>query len=435
MHNIQIDSEFQALIPPLSAEERAQLEANLLADGCRDPLVVWVQPAPEPGTHKCYAHDESKCDLVPEDDVWHCRHCEHNPAQQEYVLIDGHNRFEICTRLGIEYDVEEMLFDGRDAVMDWIDANQLGRRNLSPEDRTRLIGRRYNRTKKAQNDGGAGVAKATVDQNDPRLSTAEKLATEHGVSPATVKRAGKYDEAATVIEQAGGSVSGAALQDVVKAAEVVRQVPEAAQDVELAADFARLPDDLKQDALEAIAVQAPAAEVMREAVKKAHVANNSGNNEWYTPPKFIELARQVMGGIDLDPATSEVANRVVQAPKIFTADDDGRTQQWSGRVWMNPPYAQPLMGDFAEAVSAKYESGEIDQACILVNNGTETQWFQRMLGAADAVCFPKTRIKFIDPDGNPSGAPLQGQAILYMGGNVAAFTSLFAEEGVVLTHA
>ena len=41
MHNIQIDSEFQALIPPLSAEERAQLEANLLADGCRDPLVVW----------------------------------------------------------------------------------------------------------------------------------------------------------------------------------------------------------------------------------------------------------------------------------------------------------------------------------------------------------------------------------------------------------
>jgi len=40
MHNIQIDSEFQALIPPLSAEERAQLEANLLADGCRDPLVV-----------------------------------------------------------------------------------------------------------------------------------------------------------------------------------------------------------------------------------------------------------------------------------------------------------------------------------------------------------------------------------------------------------
>ena len=206
--------------------------------------------------------------------------------------------------------------------------------------------------------------------------------------------------------------------------------------INLAAQFIALPKEVREEAEATIAAESePAKEVMREAVKKAHVANNSGNNEWYTPPKFIELARQVMGGIDLDLATSEVANRVVQAPKIFTAEDDGRAQQWSGRVWMNPPYAQPLMGDFAEAVASKYESGEIEQACILVNNGTETQWFQRMLGAADAVCFPKTRIKFIDPDGNPSGAPLQGQAILYMGGNVAAFTSLFAEEGVVLTHA
>ena len=101
MHQIIVDPEFKALIPPLSAEERAQLEANLIADGCRDPLVVWVQPAPEPGAHKCYAHDESKCDLESLDDVWHCRHCGHNPARQEYVLIDGHNRYGICTTHGI----------------------------------------------------------------------------------------------------------------------------------------------------------------------------------------------------------------------------------------------------------------------------------------------------------------------------------------------
>jgi len=174
---------------------------------------------------------------------------------------------------------------------------------------------------------------------------------------------------------------------------------------------------------------------MREAVKNAHVANNSGNNEWYTPGKYIELARQVMGGIDTDPATSEIANRTVKAEKIFTAEDDGRNQVWSGRVWMNPPYAQPLMGDFAEAVSSKFESGEIDQATILVNNGTETQWFQRILGVATAVCFPKTRIKFVDPSGNPSGAPLQGQAILYLGKNVDAFAQAFSVEGVVLRHA
>ena len=221
MHNILIDEEFKALIPPLSQEERTQLEANLLADGCRDPLVVWVQPAPEPGAHKCYAHDESKCDLVPEDDVWHCRHCEHNPARQEYVLIDGHNRYEICTRNGIEYDVEEMLFDDRDAVMDWMDANQLGRRNLHPNNFTLLLGRRYNRAKKAQGaQAGNSNAAKQIDQIDPVVSTAEKLATEHGVSPATVKRAGQYADAlaggtkelAAVVTS--GSVSIAAAADV-----------------------------------------------------------------------------------------------------------------------------------------------------------------------------------------------------------------------------
>jgi len=214
MQQIIVDPEFKALIPPLSVEERAQLEANLLADGCRDPLVVWVQPAPEPGTHKCYAHDEGKCDLVPEDDVWHCRHCEHNPAQQEYVLIDGHNRYEICTRNDIEYGIEEMLFDDREAVMDWMDANQLGRRNLHPNNFTLILGRRYNRAKKS-----VGKPAALLAQIEP-ISTAEKLATEHGVSPATVKRAGQYSEALAggVKELAAvvttGAVSVAAAADV-----------------------------------------------------------------------------------------------------------------------------------------------------------------------------------------------------------------------------
>lgn len=235
MHNILIDSEFQAIIPPLSAEERAQLEANLLADGCRDPLVVWVQPAPEPGTHKCYAHDESKCDLVPEDDVWHCRHCEHNPAQQEYVLIDGHNRYEICTRNGIEYGIEEMLFDDRDAVMDWMDANQLGRRNITPDQFTLLLGRRYNRAKKAKGaPAGNSNAAKQIDQFDPVVSTAEKLAAEHGVSPATVKRAGQYAEAVAAVEKAVPGFSqaiAAPRQAVIKAAAIIEKSPERAAEI------------------------------------------------------------------------------------------------------------------------------------------------------------------------------------------------------------
>ena len=458
MHNIQIDNEFKSLIPPLSAEERAQLEANIVADGCRDPLVLWAMP-----THTVdYSEEQDGSDV--ETFFWNeaeiVSSWDEKNGDESYrqwrdedggllelfedewpcILIDGHNRYEICTRLELPFETVFKDFAGRDDAIEWMEDNQLGRRNLKPDAFTYLLGRKYNRQKKSQG-GDRGNQYVAKDQNDT-LPTADKLAVQHGVSAPTVKRAGQFADAVEVINKAAPGFAAAVnageaptRQEVVKAATVVAQIPEAAQNVALAAEFADLPSEAKQEAIEAIAQLAPAQEVMREAVKKAHVANNSGNNEWYTPGKYIELARQVMGGIDTDPATSEIANRTVKAEKIFTAEDDGRNQVWSGRVWMNPPYAQPLMGDFAEAVSSKFESGEIDQATILVNNGTETQWFQRILGVATAVCFPKTRIKFVDPSGNPSGAPLQGQAILYLGKNVDAFAQAFSVEGVVLRHA
>ena len=161
---------------------------------------------------------------------------------------------------------------------------------------------------------------------------------------------------------------------------------------------------------------------------KAGTRTSADGTVWHISAADVARAAAVY-----DPAKHE-APIVIGHPKM-----DAPAYGWvpalsAASGSLSAEFAQ-MDADFAEAVASKYESGEIEQACILVNNGTETQWFQRMLGAADAVCFPKTRIKFIDPDGNPSGAPLQGQAILYMGGNVAAFTSLFAEEGVVLTHA
>jgi len=165
-----------------------------------------------------------------------------------------------------------------------------------------------------------------------------------------------------------------------------------------------------------------------EKGEHVHVSQNSGENEWYTPPQFIESARIVMGGIDTDPASNPIANKTVKAKLFFTKEDDGLLQKWAGNVWMNPPYAQPLMGQFAEAISSRLESGEINQAIILVNNATETQWFQRMAGVASAVCFPKSRIKFLDPQGKP-GAPLQGQAIIYFGDRSESFREEFSTYG------
>ena len=155
--DIVIDAEFAALIPPLSAEERQQLEENVVEHGgARDPLVVWA-------------------------------------SKGKLTLLDGHNRYEICSRLELPFDVHEMRFSSRDEAEDWIDKNQLGRRNLTADAFTLLLGRRYNRAKQTKAQAGAKGG-ASSGQNDHCFKTASKLAAEHAVSEKTVRRAGKFAE-------------------------------------------------------------------------------------------------------------------------------------------------------------------------------------------------------------------------------------------------
>ena len=115
-----------------------------------------------------------------------------------------------------------------------------------------------------------------------------------------------------------------------------------------------------------------------------------------------------MGGIDLDPASSIIANEIVMAKHFYTEEDDGLAQPWAGKIWLNPPYVQPLISQFLEKICS--EKGNIEQAIILVNNATETKWFQNIGNISSSICFPLKRIKFFDPDGNP-GAPLHWQSI------------------------
>lgn len=159
-----------------------------------------------------------------------------------------------------------------------------------------------------------------------------------------------------------------------------------------------------------------------------HVAHNSGNNEWYTPAEYIQAARRVMGYIDLDPASSEAANEVVGAIAYYTAEDDGLSLPWVGKVWMNPPYAKALVEQFADKMAYHVGNGDVTEAIVLVNNATETAWFRKLIGVAAAVAFPASRVKFWQPNSEP-GAPLQGQACIYIGHAPDLFLSEFTAFG------
>ena len=160
---------------------------------------------------------------------------------------------------------------------------------------------------------------------------------------------------------------------------------------------------------------------------KAHVSHNSGENEWYTPPEYIESARRVLGDIDLDPASNDIAQQTVKATTYYTKQDDGLAKSWSGRVWMNPPYAKDLIGKFVSKLVKEFQDGNVTDAIVLVNNATDSQWFQELAAVSTFVCFPKGRVKFLSRDGS-KGAPLQGQAILYLGSS-EGFASAFRDFG------
>ncbi len=156
----RIDPEFKKLIPALSAEEYMQLETNINEDGCRDPLTVW---------------------------------------QEENLLLDGHNRFEICKRYGMEYELFFVSLPDRQHAINWIINNQLGRRNLNPTQATDLRGRRYNMGK----DDHGGDRKSNGKNyhlNDDR-TTAQKLADEYGVSEKTIRNDGKFANAVDVLDE------------------------------------------------------------------------------------------------------------------------------------------------------------------------------------------------------------------------------------------
>ncbi|MCL1847744.1 MAG: hypothetical protein FWF91_07270 [Coriobacteriia bacterium] len=161
---ITIDPEFQALLPALDKETYARLEENLLQNGCRDALVVWGD-----------------------------------------ILIDGHNRYSICTRHSIPFTTVSMDFDSREAALIWIISTQVARRNLTPLQLSHYRGLHYKADKKIQGTNNQYTVKSESRQNDDKQKvqrTVTRLSEQYRVSPKTIERDAKTAQAIDAIGDA-----------------------------------------------------------------------------------------------------------------------------------------------------------------------------------------------------------------------------------------
>ena len=163
--NLLIDPEFKRLLPELTAGELNQLEANILRDGCLDPIIVWNN-----------------------------------------TIIDGHHRYDICRKHRIPFKLEQLHFEYREEAMRWICLHQVGRRNVSPELLRYQIGKRYNVEKimSAHNPKGRNqyseVASDVIMRPpaEKRMGTAASIARAYNISHFAVHT---YKDIAAAIDE------------------------------------------------------------------------------------------------------------------------------------------------------------------------------------------------------------------------------------------
>jgi hypothetical protein len=207
-----------------------------------------------------------------------------------------------------------------------------------------------------------------------------------------------------------------------------------------ARELSELPREQIAPVWESIVSNPPAngitAAYIREVVEETQsptrigtpIMQSSAGNEYYTPMKYVEPARRVMGSIDLDPASCEEANETVRATQYFTEAENGLAQAWYGNVWLNPPYGRQS-GDFAQRLLQHYCDGLVRQAVLLVNaNVTDTKWFAPLWNYV--ICFTDHRIDFDNTD-DKSGST-HGSCFVYLGANEADFIREFKQHGVVV---
>ncbi|MGH8580066.1 MAG: DNA N-6-adenine-methyltransferase [Gammaproteobacteria bacterium] len=155
--------------------------------------------------------------------------------------------------------------------------------------------------------------------------------------------------------------------------------------------------------------------------------HQSKSVQWFTPAPYIDAARRALGGIDLDPASCEEANKTIRALRYFTEQEDGLGQSWYGRVFCNPPYGGAQVA-FTKKMIEEHDASCMSAGILLVKAATDTRWFQPLWDYP--LCFTAKRIRF----GKPSevvnrNRPSIGNVFVYLGPEPQRFYAEFARFG------
>ncbi len=160
----------------------------------------------------------------------------------------------------------------------------------------------------------------------------------------------------------------------------------------------------------------------------------SGSDEYHTPPEYIASVKAVMGRIDTDPASNDIAQQSIQAKHYFTVENSALAPDavWQGKVWCNPPYSH-IIKEFVKKFVEQGMNGTISEAIWLTNAGTDTKWAHELLSRASVVCFTKGRIGFISGQtGKRLTQNNKGQMFIYFGPNTQKFIDEFCQYGLCL---
>ena len=173
----------------------------------------------------------------------------------------------------------------------------------------------------------------------------------------------------------------------------------------------------------------------RDWQKDAEAVNPSrlgigGTNEYYSPKRIIEPIRNVLGQITLDPASCGLANKVVKATCFFDSKANSLDKPWGGhKIYCNPPYESKLLRQFVDKLCTE----DFQSAIVLVNNSSETEWWQKLASHSNIICQLKGRLSFWNEhikEDSKGSHPLHGSTLFGMRVNETKFQKHLSELGI-----